>query len=77
VLRTVWPGALGATIQTSRSSRGTNLAIVDVEAMRKRQRCALADVGRDVVAYTVAICSSGNRIITTSASFTASPIEAP
>ena len=46
----VWPGALGATIQTSRSARGIDLAVVHVEAVRERQRSALLDVGLDVVA---------------------------
>jgi len=49
---------------------------VHVEAVRERQRGALLDVRLTSFLYTVAICSSGSRIITTSAAFTASATSA-
>ena len=43
------PGAFGAIITTSRSARGDDLAVMDVEAVRERERRALLDVRLDAV----------------------------
>jgi hypothetical protein len=47
VERTVCPGAFGAIITTSRSAARHDLAVVDVEPVRERERRALLDVRLD------------------------------
>ena len=45
----MWPGPLGAIINTSTSAGGLDLAVVDVEAVGEGQSLASGEVGGDVL----------------------------